>query len=525
MAIEAAFQNTIIQGTNITVASRYSLREVVVSRSMVLSDDAGTEVSLVLRPQREGTHAVSKTWNHFSVFSCTSDGGWAEHCQGLISRSPENGKPNPVNGLRATKNQHSSRQEYNSKLEQLCQKSLKPSDIYARFARRGLDFGPAFRNITAASAAEGYSTATVTVPDTAKMMPYKHQSIYVIHPGTLDACFQVTDFAASGGDLSRSDIHVPTFVKSIEIRHALFMTPGHNITRSAGSPLDPEIRASFSVFDTKLEGELLFEVGGLVVSKLPSQETDIGQLGERGLCYKMVWEPCIDLLKPEQYTQVLSGSLSCPDSTDQIQSLERAAFYYIQRALESITLAETDHFPPHLQRLYSVLCTLLKQGNRGCLPFQNMGWFECSEAAKQAFLVNLEASDDSGRLVCNMGQQLATIFRGDIEPLSIMLQDNRLGTYYRGHSSNIRGNEIAATTLETLAHQAPHIKIIELGAGTGIASMPILRAIGTRFAHYDFTDISTGFFEGAREEQAAWAGKISKAAAQSPKASSLHIRD
>ncbi|KAL8697283.1 MAG: hypothetical protein Q9201_007202 [Fulgogasparrea decipioides] len=412
------------------------------------------------------------------------------------------------------KNQNNSHQEYNSKLDQLCQKSLKPSDIYARFARGGLDFGPAFRNITAASAAEGYSTATVTVPDTAKMMPNKYESIYILHPGTFDACFQVTDFAASGGDLSRDDIHVPTFVKNIEMRHALFKTPGHNITVRASaarahSAFDPDIRASFSAFDTKPEGELLFEVEGLIVSKLPSQETDIGPLGERGLCYKMVWEPCIDLLKPEQYTQVFSGSLSSPDSTDQIQILERAAFYYIQRALESITLAETDHFPHHLQKLYSVLCALLEQGNRGGLPFQNLGWVECSEAAKQAFLANLEASDDSGRLVCTMGQKLATIFRGDTEPLSIMLQDNMLGTYYRGHPLNKRGNEIAASTLSTLAHQAPHMKIIELGAGTGAASMPILRALGTRFAHYDFTDISTGFFEGAKEEQAEWVGKIS----------------
>lgn len=38
--------------------------------------------------------------------------------------------------------------------------------------------------------------------------------------------------------------------------------------------------------------------------------------------------------------------------------------------------------------------------------------------------------------------------------------------------------------------------------------MPILRALGNRFGLFDYTDISTGFFENVKEEQKEWAGKI-----------------
>ena len=60
-----------------------------------------------------------------------------------------------------------------------------------------------------------------------------------------------------------------------------------------------------------------------------------------------------------------------------------------------------------------------------------------------------------------------------------------------------------------LAHQNPNMRILEIGAGTGFATMAMLRALGLKFAHYDFTTISTGFFDRAKEEQRDWDERIS----------------
>ena len=107
-----------------------------------------------------------------------------------------------------------------------------------------------------------------------------------------------------------------------------------------------------------------------------------------------------------------------------------------------------------------------------------------------------------------MGENLVPIFKGEVEPLSIMLRDNMLETFYRSHELFKLGNQSCADIVLILAHKNPNMRIIEIGAGTGATTMSVLRALGQKFAHYDFTDISSGFFERAREEQKEWGDKI-----------------
>jgi len=64
---------------------------------------------------------------------------------------------------------------------------------------------------------------------------------------------------------------------------------------------------------------------------------------------------------------------------------------------------------------------------------------------------------------------------------------------------------------DLLAHKNPHLRVLEIGAGTGGATLPILSALGgmnslnpPRFISYDVTDITTGFFEKLQEKVAAW---------------------
>jgi ubiquinone/menaquinone biosynthesis C-methylase UbiE len=63
----------------------------------------------------------------------------------------------------------------------------------------------------------------------------------------------------------------------------------------------------------------------------------------------------------------------------------------------------------------------------------------------------------------------------------------------------------------------PGAKVFEIGGGTGGATTGILQAFAARaddgpgslLGHYDFTDISSGFFQAAKEKFAAWEGMIS----------------
>ena len=66
--------------------------------------------------------------------------------------------------------------------------------------------------------------------------------------------------------------------------------------------------------------------------------------------------------------------------------------------------------------------------------------------------------------------------------------------------------------VKLFAHENPSAKILEIGAGTGGYTLPVLNAFSESqcptFAQYDFTDISAGFFEAAKEKFGYWGDRI-----------------
>ena len=191
MAMEGAFQHAMLHQISINAATHYNLRDVKISRSMVLSEGSAIEVSLGLRPHRRGSRSASDVWNEFIVHSYSQESGWVEHCQGLISISQSDSAPNAIDEARQTRVKTPYHQELTTKHDGLSKNLLEAARIYSMFAEAGLDYGPVFRNIKALYAGNGCSKGTVTVPDTVKSIPYGFENIHIIHPGTLDACIQM----------------------------------------------------------------------------------------------------------------------------------------------------------------------------------------------------------------------------------------------------------------------------------------------------------------------------------------------
>lgn len=513
MAIEAVFQYMVLQDTPLSSSTKYKLREVRVPRSLPITEDAEVEISLVLRPYKEGLQAVSKTWKEFSISSWVSGGGWTEHCHGLIALQNKNAL-NPVNGERQFKAQVAKHQDIIRSLSSSCRKELGHADIYARFSRCGLEFGPMFRNVSAAWADKDCAIGLVSIPYTAKSMPHEWESPLVIHPTAFDSLLQVTDFAKFNGDLSVSDLAVPVYIREMTLSQSLPSKPGNQLKvyaqskKNHSNDVNAEKITSFLVYDPEHPSEEpLIAVSGYATSKLPTEDTNEDRNKERGLCYSICWEPCFDLLDQAQFEDVLD----LPDSGaafSQLQNLERAAWYLIQAAVQSIPEADVQKNESHLPKLYGLFKTILEQGRQGSLPLQRPEWLECSDAEKDEFLSQVKSADACGRLVCSVGESLQAIFKGQIDPLSVMLQDNLLERFYREYEVYKRANSLCAFLVDKLAHQNPSMKILEVGAGTGVTTMPILQALGKRFDLFDYTDISIGFFEKAKAEHKEWAGSI-----------------
>ena len=513
--IEAASQLAIIRGSLLADTSKYNIREITVLRSLVLNDSTDVELSIVARASAEGTRSNSGTWDQFTIYSWNEEAGWSEHCRGFVSVLDADTKINPVNGQRNLDVQKSDLINFLKARKIACTTSVDCDLYYQEIAKIGLEFGPTFQGLCRGLTGPGQCIGTVVIPDSAKSMPRKSETNFIIHPATLDACLQSASLAIQSGNLEFSALYVPTFVKALSV--------SHGISKSSGDPLEVhstakisrsgrEAQASYVVIDpTKPSHEPVIEISGFISSALSGRDEQNEKDTTRGLCYAMNYDKCIDLLSPDQYSAANFPATGLePQGRAQTKMAERAAFYIAQAALESLSDSDVEGLEGHFKKLYGFLKRALNQGtHKKDLPFQTSDWLGCSSFEVESFLKMERLSDDVGRLVCETGKNLAKIFLGQVEPLSVMLNDNLLEGFYRDNVSLTSAYIKCASWIEILGHQNPHMRILEIGAGTGSATVHVLEVLGkrgptARFGHYEYTDISSGFFERARERLNDW---------------------
>jgi NADPH:quinone reductase-like Zn-dependent oxidoreductase/SAM-dependent methyltransferase len=113
-----------------------------------------------------------------------------------------------------------------------------------------------------------------------------------------------------------------------------------------------------------------------------------------------------------------------------------------------------------------------------------------------------------GKLLVRIGEALPLIFRQTVDPLALMTQENLLEDYY---TTAVGMPDIYAQVsryLGMVSHKFPDLDYLEIGAGTGGATIPTLRGltncddlhIRPRLRSYAFTDISSYFLERAAEK-------------------------
>jgi NADPH:quinone reductase-like Zn-dependent oxidoreductase/SAM-dependent methyltransferase len=114
-----------------------------------------------------------------------------------------------------------------------------------------------------------------------------------------------------------------------------------------------------------------------------------------------------------------------------------------------------------------------------------------------------------------MGRNIVRAIKGETEPLQVIMEDKLMHRYY---DQLILAGDLPTRFmryLELLDKDRNGLSILEVGAGTGSATALILDILsprktaemGTRsckIAKYTFTDISSGFFENAKERFKQW---------------------
>lgn len=288
MAVEAASQRAQLRGIPTAQIESLRLREINVSKALILDDGVPYEMVFSLKPYAEGTRSYSNEWDEFRVLSWNSARGWLEHCRGLVGIK----KVAPANPVNSALLQAASTRRQHVKVMNCHQVSI--DDFYSELETRGAGYSGVFRFSpdTDLRLGEKYTTASLTVPDTAVTMPMSYETASIAPSAFIDLFFQLTFPLLGAGSGKMPSLFMPSAIKEIDISNTLPNKPGDRVQIVANGYLDIESPGpvDFSIDSwhqdstapvVKMSGFRMTPINGDIVEGM----------SPRSICYKVEWEP------------------------------------------------------------------------------------------------------------------------------------------------------------------------------------------------------------------------------------------
>ncbi|KAJ5893876.1 hypothetical protein N7495_005567 [Penicillium taxi] len=494
MAIEGVVQLAHLQHIKL---DRVELRDVRMQRMLVVPDTSSVEVFLSMKLHNGLASSMSNgAWYEFKAYSWAEGRGWDEHCHGfVIARSSE--------GLNPVNQKITADSEKLLSISQDCTKPVDASMVYDSIAATSVNYGPLFRNLTGITVSEdGKVTADACIPDTKSCMSFQHETDFLVHPITLDTVLQSFWFLIGYDKPGPHSAYLADSIKHMTIKLNELLTSGTTFKLFAVQEpnFTPGGDETFDVFGVVEEENPWISVSGFKAVRINDAPDTLDGKVERALCYKEELKPCLDLLEISGTTLRQISARSISSSLERVRLLEKVSRHFINRALSKVP-SELPSFQPHYRSLYRWMQTVRSSSDTKC---------------DDELIRSVRSMSASGEMTCKIGELLPEILLGKIDPLSAIVEDNLLNQYYENHDSFPQICQRISLCIDIMANQNPNMNILEIGAGTGSVTWPILESFGgrdgktlPRFCHYTFTDISTGFLERAHERLRGWGSLVS----------------
>ena len=516
MAMEASAQHARLK-KRIVVPLGFSFREVTLAKALIISETSAVETTLSLRPLAEGTRASSDVWSEFRIFSWIHGRGWDEHCRGLISvHTPTNGTspltdsvPVPDSAVLTTE------------FETSCFQKVNVSEMYSTVSSKGVCYGPLFRGITDCQINGQRAVLDFEAPVTSTCMPNNHETDYIIHPCTIDMCLQAVWPLLGAANGSLKSLYLPSFIKDLTVSQPAHIGPGTKLRvfgqQSAAESWNAPIDHNIVVTDASDPSRILLQFEGLTATPVQGAADDFSEIeAGRHLCFKLKLEPYFDFMDAAKYVPPRCSTDTVAAEKRKTQILEKASYFFLERALQEMGSADVNSFKDYHQRFFRSMQRHCEDAKSGVLAMQTPDWLTASESERTTFIeTTARAQGAAGEMICKMGEAIPQILRQEVEPLSLMLENGLLEQYYTDLDSFRRSYEHAAVCLDRMAAINPQMSILEVGAGTGGATLPMLECLGgdrmgrpARFSRFTYTDVSSGFFEQAREKFDDWSALL-----------------
>ncbi|KAK3300886.1 reducing type I polyketide synthase, partial [Chaetomium fimeti] len=516
MAIEAVRQ---LHSSEADSISGYLLSEVEILKALVIPEgEKGVEVQLFLEAPNEKALAQGKrVFRIYSAPTTGAEGTWSEMARGTIAVEKA-ATPLPV--LRSTASIEFDEAAYH--------KNMNPKTLYDVLHGVGVKHGPSFRKLVDIRRGSDEAKSTFEVCDSAALMPCQYQQPHVIHPITLDAVFQAAYTTLSPEAREAVGAAVPTSIKSLYVSSAISSEPGHRF--EAFSRLLQRHRLGFNVALAVLESgqsKPLIEVdtmnfttvGGTGASSdSGSDEANTALAAASKICSFIDWEPSVTL--NDAHTQWAERLKRPADPVEKIlaQDLTRAGYYLVADAAAQLTEDDIANLEKHHQSMWAWMQLQLERAAANELAPGSAEWASTPADEQSTFLDDVAEASTNGALAVRVGRRLLSILRKEVAPLEVMLEGGLLYKFYQDMLRFKASTAQLAEVVGALARENPRLRILEIGGGTGGCTRPVLDHLRTLsdggvnaagFEHYTFTDISSGFFQAARERFGEWGDLIS----------------
>ncbi|KAL9001809.1 MAG: hypothetical protein Q9188_005223 [Gyalolechia gomerana] len=502
MAIEAAKQVT---ESDQDVAA-FELKNIVFHTALRISSvSEGAEVHLHLFSQGS-SQAGSSGWSDFRVYYRENE-QWIETCRGSIKAIPPL-NDNCINSKCSDFGMQHQRQILRT-LETQYAKDVDAESMYQSFREGGNEYGPTFQRLEDIKIGDnGVAKATTTL---FRWHTHQYPQAHVIHPTSFDALSQLVLASLRENKSGAIPARVVNRIQRLWISSAGLSYPDASAVHAAASSVAKSDRlAECTVSVTDVQGahlRLLME--GLHLARVSSQEPECVVIdGPEQLCYQIEYKPDLNLLGIQtQETVLKTCRLGRPEPVNFYNDLSLVILSFMVPVLEGMTQQQRTHLPPHLSRYIEWLQLQYDSFCSGELPHTSDSWHQHLRNSQhmETMSSQLEKINSQGKLYVAVGQMLPKVISGEVDPLDLLFRTDILRDAYREINNDINCLPTLEKYLDLLSHNVPGMKVIELGAGTGGATKPILESLqapgGTdnpRFRRYDFTDISESFFESAK---------------------------
>ncbi|KAF3058249.1 Lovastatin diketide synthase LovF [Daldinia childiae] len=494
MVIEAVFHNA----TKDREIDNYELRDIIISKAIVIpNDENGVETMLSIKPHRTGSRALTSTWQEFQVYSRQE--AWELNCSGLIRINYKEAS-NAFFHDEAVLLAADHAEQYH-RIQENHSRTKNSRQFYEHLDSIGLQYGPIFRNLIEIKKGNFWSVCKLKIPDTKSLMPHNFEYPHIIHPATLDSMIHMAlpSYTKMNEDITSA--MVPTGICRLIVSADVPNRPGVVLSGySQRNKLDSgDDEWSIFVADTQWDKSLVTFEGIKCAVVHDDNEGDIASAQYlRKLATVFEWKPDISLLDRQQIENISINAAKQVVNPHRkiLEELEIASLIYIKRIVNELSLPEVEGLGWNLKLFYNYMHKRYDM--------------DLGEKAESELLDRVSKSSSDGAILCAHGEHLPLIFRGQIPPLQVLMNNDLLHNWYKYSLGTERHNCQMTAYIQLLAHKNPNMNILEVGGGTGGVSFPILESLGgshdtsPHFTKYTFTDITTGYFEKAIEKLAPW---------------------